>query len=92
MYYLARASEEPPQPSQKGFALFDELEAAFLKFPVVDRLTEANRACKKFGFPKCVGRGLGQSTIPIQVKISCFKMIKIVLTLIYSNILLSAQS
>ena len=30
--------------------------------------------------------GAGQSTIPIQVKISCFKMIKTVLTLICSQL------
>ena len=30
--------------------------------------------------------GEGQSTIPIQVKISCFKMIKTVLTLNYSQL------
>ena len=45
----------------------------FLKFPVVDKFTGANCDCKKFGHPKCVGRGAGQSTIPIQVKISCLK-------------------
>ena len=32
------------------------------------------------------GGGWEQSTIPIQVKISCLKMIKIVLTLIYSQL------
>ena len=32
------------------------------------------------------GGGAGQSTIPIQVKISCLKMIKTVLTLIYSQL------
>ena len=32
------------------------------------------------------GGGAGQSTIPIQVKISCLKMIKTVLTLIYSHL------
>ena len=37
------------------------------------------------------GVGAGQSTIPIQVKISCLKMIETVLTLIYSVILLSGQ-
>ena len=42
--------------------------------------------CKKFGFPKSVGMGAGQSTIPIHVKISCLKMIKTVLTLIYSQL------
>ena len=56
-----------------------------LKFPVVDKLTEANCDFKKFGFPKCVGRG-GGSTIPIQVKISCLKIIKTVITLIYSQL------
>ena len=35
--------------------------------------------------------GRGQSTKPVQVKISYLKMIKIVLTLIYSVILLSGQ-
>ena len=52
-----------------GFAWFDELKAAFLKFPVADKFTGANCDCKKFGYPKCVGRGGGgeQSTIPIQV-------------------------
>ena len=40
-----------------GFAWFDELKAAFLKFPVVDKFTGANCDCKKFGYPKCVGRG-----------------------------------
>ena len=48
-----------------GFAWFDELKVAFLKFPVVDKFTEANCDCKKVGFPKCVGRGRGQSTISI---------------------------
>ena len=43
----------------KGFAWFDELKAAFLKFPVVDKFTGANCDCKKFGYPKCVGRGGG---------------------------------
>ena len=33
-----------------------------------------------------LGGGQGQSTIPIQVKISCFKMMKIVLTLTYSQL------
>ena len=61
-------------------------KAAFLKFPVVDKFTEANCDRKKFGFPKCVGRGRGPSTIPLQVKISSVKMIKIVLTLIYSEL------
>ena len=32
------------------------------------------------------GGGAGQSTIPIQVKIFCLKMIKTVLTLIYSQL------
>ena len=32
------------------------------------------------------GVGAGQSTIPIQVKISCLKMIKTVHTLIYSQL------
>ena len=32
------------------------------------------------------GGGVGQSTIPIQVKISCLKMIKTVLTLIHSQL------
>ena len=32
------------------------------------------------------GEGAGQSTIPIQVKISWLKMIKTVLTLIYSQL------
>ena len=37
------------------------------------------------------GGGGGQSTIPIKVKISCLKMIKTVLTLIYSQLLWSGQ-
>ena len=57
-----------------------------LNFPVVDKLTEANCDFKKFGLPKCVGRG--ESKIPIQVKISCLKMIETVLTLIYSRVIL----
>ena len=32
------------------------------------------------------GGGRGQSTIPIQVKVSFLKMVKIVLTLIYSQL------
>ena len=32
------------------------------------------------------GGGGGQSAIPIQVKISCLKMIKMLLTLIYSQL------
>ena len=32
------------------------------------------------------GEGAGQSTIPIQVKIYCLKMIKTVLTLIYAQL------
>ena len=65
MYYLAGTPEEPPQASLKGlnvgngFAWFDELKATFLKFPVVNKFTEANYDCKKFGFPTCVGRGAG---------------------------------
>ena len=64
MYYLAGTSEEPPQAILKelnvwnGFAWFDELKAAFLKFPVADKFTGANCDCKKFGYPKCVGRGV----------------------------------
>ena len=53
------------------------------KFPEVDKLTDTNCGCKKFRFEKCVGRGKGNwggggMTIPIQVKISCLRMIKIV--------------
>ena len=65
MYYLAGTSEEPPQTILKGlnvlnwFACFDELKAASLKFPVVDKFTGANCDSKKFGYPKCVGRGGG---------------------------------
>ena len=55
------------------FAWFDELKTAFLKFSVVDKFTEANCDCKKFVFPKCVGGGRGQSTKPVQVKISYLK-------------------
>ena len=59
-----------------------------MKFPGVDKFTEANCDCKIVGFPKCVGRGggRGQSTIPIQVKVSFLKMVKIVLTLIFSRL------
>ena len=88
MYYLAGTSAILKGLNVwNGFAWFDELKAAFLKFPVVDKLTEAKCDCKQFGFPKCVGRGAWQSTLPIQVKISCLKMVKTVLTLIlYSEL------
>ena len=49
------------------------LDLTSLNFLVVDKLTEANCDCKKFGLPKKCGEGAGQSTIPIQVKISCLK-------------------
>ena len=78
MYYLTGTSEEPPQASLKGlnvrngFAWFDELKAAFLKFPVVDKFTEANCDYKKFGFPKCVGRGWGGSNRRYPYKLRYF--------------------
>ena len=31
-------------------------------FPVVDKFTGANCYCKKFGYPKCVGRGAYDDT------------------------------
>ena len=68
---------EPPQTILKGlnvwngFAWFDELKAAFLKFPVVDKFTGANFDCKKFGYPKCVGRGEGRGNRRYPYKLRC---------------------
>ena len=37
-------------------------------------------------FPNLLGSGKGRSTIPIQVKLSCLRMIKIVLALMYAHL------
>ena len=46
----------------------DELLSAFLKFPEVDKLTEANGGYKKFGFQNVFSEG--RSTVPNQIQIS----------------------
>ena len=55
----ASSSKSKVTECVKGVCWFDELKAAFLKFLVVDKFTEVNCDCQKFGFPKCVGRGAG---------------------------------
>lgn len=95
VYFLAGTSEEPFQPSLQwlyvwnGFAwvALTSFQMPSLKFPEVDNLTEANGGYKKFGFPKMCGGEGGRSTVPIQVKISYLRMIKIVLSLIYAHLL-----
>ena len=65
VYYFAGTSRETIQQStvtkyyvKRLFLGFvDKLLAAFLKFPEVGNLTEANDGNKKFGFLKCVGKG-----------------------------------
>ena len=48
----------PHQASLKGLNVCNGFAGlTFLKFPVVDKFTEANCDCQKFGFPKCVGSG-----------------------------------
>ena len=59
---------------RNGFAWFDELKAAFLKFPVVDKSQGQIVITKSLDTQNVWGAGrAGQSTIPMQVKISCFK-------------------